>query len=152
MISVRLINLASVGVFGMVLSAAFCDIAWTRKKVFAMLGGIAVILLLQGVFYLGIDPGIVHEIYPLITHIPLIVVLCILNRKCLWPTISVLTAYLCCQLRRWLALLIVAVFSGGSMMQDVAELVMTLPILLVLIWFIAPAVRLVSHYPNSLQC
>ena len=31
--------------------------------------------------------------------------------------ISVLTAYLCCQLRRWLALIAVAIFSGGDTMQ-----------------------------------
>ena len=152
MISVRLANLTSVGVFGMVLSAAFCDIIWTRKKIFALSGGIAAILLFQGIIYLGIDSDITTKLYPLITHLPLTVMLCILNRKCLWPTISVLTAYLCCQLRRWLALLIVAVFSGGSMMQDISELVMTLPILLILTWFIAPAVRFISQYPISLQC
>ena len=136
----------------MILSAAFCDILWTRKKVLAMLGGMAAILLFQGIIYFGAGADIMEELYPLITHIPLIVLLCILNRKCLWPAISVLTAYLCCQLRRWLALLIVAVFAGGPVMQNMAELVMTLPILLILIWFIAPAVRSVSHYPVSLQC
>lgn len=151
MISVQLINLISVGIFGIILSAAFCDIHWTGKKKLTMLGGIAAILLLQGVVYFRINPDIVEKLYPLITHIPLIALLCILNRKCLWSTISVLTAYLCCQLRRWIALLIVAVFSGGSHMQDVAELVITFPILLFLVRFIAPAVRSVSHYQISLQ-
>ncbi len=152
MISVRLINLISVGVFGMVLSAAFCDILWTRKKIFAMSGGIAAILLFQGIIYFGVDPDIVEKLYPFITHLPLTVLLCILNRKCFWPTISVLAAYLCCQIRRWLALLIVAIFAGGSAMQNMAELVMTLPILLILIWFAAPAVRSISRYPILLQC
>lgn len=149
--SVPLINLISVGVFGIILSTAFCDIFWTRKKALVMLGGIAVIFLFQGIVYFGVDADIIEEIYPLITHIPLAVLLCILNRKCLWPTISVLTAYLCCQIRRWLALLIVTVFAGGSVMQDIAELVMTLPILLILIRFISPAVRSISHYPVSMQ-
>lgn len=152
MIVIRFVNLASVGVFGMVLSAAFCDILWTRRKIFILSGSIAGILLLQGLIYFRIDSGIVEKLYPLITHVPLTVVLCILNRACIWPVVSVLTAYLCCQLRRWLALLITAVFAGGALMQDVAELVMTLPILFVLIWFIAPAVRSVSHDPVSLQC
>lgn len=152
MISIQLLNLTSVGVFGMILSAVFCDILWTRKKALAMLGGIAGILLFQGIIYFGVDADIVEKLYPFVTHIPLTVVLCILNRKVFWPTISVLTAYLCCQLRRWLALLIVAVFAGSSIMQDIAELVLTLPILMILIWFIAPAVRSVSHYSVMLQC
>ena len=152
MISIQWINLMSVGIFGMILSAAFCDILWTRKKALVMLGVIAAILLFQGIFYFGVDSDIVKKIYPLVTHIPLTVVLCILNGKVFWPTISVLTAYLCCQLRRWLALLIVAVFTGSSLMQDIGELVLTLPILFVLIWFIAPAVRSISHYPVLVQC
>lgn len=152
MISIQLINHASVSIFGIVLSTAFCDILWTRRKVLAMLGGIAAILLFQVIIYFNAAFHIVEELYPLVTHIPLIALLCILTRKCLWPTISVLSAYLCCQLRRWLALLIVAVFAGGSIMQNTAELVLTLPILLFIIRFIAPSVRFISHYPASLQC
>lgn len=152
MMGIRWLNLVSVGVFGMVLSAAFCDIFWTRKKVLAMVGGIAGILLFQGILYFSVDANMVEKIYPFITHLPLIVLLCILNQKFFWPTVSVLTAYLCCQLRRWLALLIVAVFAGDSVMQNITELTITFPILFVLVRFIAPAVRSVSHYPVSLQC
>lgn len=149
--SIHFLNLMSVGIFGMLLSAAFCDIQWTRKKIFVFGCSIAGILLFQGVIFFGVDSGITEKLYPLITHIPLTVVLCILNGKCLWPTISVLSAYLCCQLRRWLALLIVAIFSGGSVMQDVVELAVTIPILVFLLWFIAPSVRFASHYPLPLQ-
>lgn len=152
MIDIQLFNHASVNIFGIVLSTAFCDILWTRRKVLTMLGGITTILLFQVLIYFHVAFHIVEKLYPLITHIPLIVLLSILTRKCLWPAISVLSAYLCCQLRRWLALLIVAVFAGDSIMQNAAELVLTLPILLIIIRFIAPSVRSISHYPASLQC
>lgn len=148
---IQLINLASVGVFGMILSASFCDTLRTRKKWVAVAVSMAAILVFQGMFYFWVDPGVVELAYPLITHFPLAVVLCILNRKKLWPIISVLTAYLCCQLRRWLALLIVAIFSGGTVMQNVVELVITLPMLLLLLRFISPSVRAVSHYTTSMQ-
>lgn len=149
---IHLLNLIFVGIFGMVLSAAFCEILWTPRKRLFMAVGMAAILLFQGVVYFGVDPDIVENIYPVITHFPLTVALCILNGKCLWPTISVLTAYLCCQIRRWLALLIVTIFSGSSVMQDVTELILTLPILLILLRFIAPFVRSVSQYAVSAQC
>ncbi|MDE6639721.1 MAG: GHKL domain-containing protein [Acetatifactor sp.] len=152
MSSIYMVNLTSVGIFGMVLSAFFCDIRWTRKKVMFMTGSIMAILLLQGIIYFFVDADIVENIYPFITHFPLAIVLFVLSRQCLWSIISVLTAYLCCQIRRWMALLIVAVFSGGAMMQDVAELTMTLPILLVLVRFIAPSVRSISHHPTAAQC
>ena len=49
------------------------------------------------------DPGFGRYLYPLHTHLPLVLALCSLSHERLWPVISVLTAYLCCQLRRWLA-------------------------------------------------
>ncbi len=67
-------------------------------------------------------------------------------------SISVLTAYLCCQLRRWLALLAVAIFSGGTVMQNAVELAITLPLLLLLVRFIAPSIRAVSYYAIPMQC
>lgn len=148
---IHFINLTSVGLFGMILSAAFCDILWTAKKGLVIAGSMAAILIFQGMIYFWMDSKIITHLYPLITHVPLAVVLCILNRKCLWPTISVLTAYLCCQIRRWLALLAVTVFSGGVVMQNIAELAVTLPILWILLQFIAPSVRSVSHYSTSIQ-
>lgn len=144
-------NSIAVAAFGMILSAAFCDILWTWRKRLIMVGSMAVILLFQGFIYFRIGADIVEYAYPVITHFPLIIVLCALSKKKLWPTISVLTAYLCCQTRRWLALLIVTVFSGGTKMQNIAELVMTLPLLLILLRLIAPAVRSVSHHTISAQ-
>ena len=100
-------NTVAVGLFGIVLSAAFCNITWSRRKVLEMALFTLGIFLLQAVVYFGITPELGQYLYPLHTHLPLILILCLLSRQRLWPVISVLTAYLCCQLRRWLALLIV---------------------------------------------
>lgn len=145
------INLMTVGIFGMILSASFCDIFWTRKRMMIMMGSMAAVLACQGLIYFGINQNIVEYVYPLITHLPLVLVLCFLKKKLLWPVVSVLVAYLCCQMRRWLALLITAVLSGGLLMQDTIELALTLPILVFLLWFAAPKVRVVSHHTVSVQ-
>ena len=63
--------------------------------------------------------------------------------------ISVLTAYLCCQLRRWLALIAVAIFSGGDTMQYAVEIIITVPMLILLLKA-APAIRSVSQYSRCL--
>lgn len=149
---IYLLNLISVSIFGIILSAAFCDIIWTRKKYLIFAIGTAVNFVLQAIVYFEIDLATVHSLYPLITHLPLFLTLCVLSKKRLWPLISVLSAYLCCQIRRWLALLIVAVSSGGSMTQNIAELLLTLPLLVFLVYFAAPSVRSLSHYTVSVQC
>ena len=146
-----LLNFITVAVYGMVLSMAFCDIVWTRRRCLAMTGSMAVLLTFQGVIYFSSGLSVTGYLYPLITHLPLAALLCVMNKRWLWPVISVLTAYLCCQLRRWIALLVMAVFSGSSMQQNIVELVVTLPLLLILLRFIAPSVRSLSHYPASIQ-
>lgn len=152
MIGIQRINFLITDVFVMVLSVVFCDIFWTKKKVLAMAGSMIGILLFQDTIYFGIDPGIAEECYPLITHILFAAALCILNRKYLWPVISVLIACLCCQLRRFPAFLAGGILAGGLAVQNIAELAVTLPLLLVLIRFIGPAVRPVSRYPVLIQC
>ena len=109
-------------------------------------------LALQGVVSLRWGTGLARYLYPLITHLPLWLLLAAMTRRALWPLVSVLTAYLCCQLRRWAALLVIALFpAGGTTLQDATELIVTLPILLVLIRWIAPSVRALSRSPLLLQ-
>ena len=66
---------AAVGIFGILLSAAFCPIRWTGKKRWALAGCTAGLLALQGIFYFGTSPTAAQYLYPLITHLPLYLVL-----------------------------------------------------------------------------
>ena len=150
--ALSLCNLAAVGIFGIVLSAAFCEIEWTRCHKLLLVGCTILMLALQGVVSLRWGTGLARYLYPLITHLPLWLLLAAMTRRALWPLVSVLTAYLCCQLRRWAALLVIALFpAGGTALQDATELIVTLPILLVLIRWIAPSVRALSRSPLLLQ-
>lgn len=90
-----------------------------------------------------------RQIYPLLVHVPLILLLSGLTGKLLWPFFSVMAAYLCCQLRRWLALLTVEILGGGALMLDAVELLITLPLLFGLLHFMTPAVRYISCYSRK---
>lgn len=148
---IALANNIAVGLYGMILSAAFCDMTWTARRRWVFTGCMAVILALQGVVTWRFAAETTRCLYPLITHLPLAVTLGVMNRRALWPTIAVLTAYLCCQLRRWLALLLTALMSGGAEVQTAAELALTLPLLLGLLYFVAPAVRTIAGYKPAMQ-
>lgn len=149
---ISILNDISVSLFGSMLSASFCNAADNRKNRRIFLCSMALVLLLQSVVYFLWDPEFMRKMYPLVVHLPLLLVLYLLTGKLLWPLFSILFAYLCCELRRWIALLAVAVFSGGHMMQDVIELVITLPLLLILLYFASPVVRQLSVYPAKIQC
>lgn len=152
MLSGALLNNISVAVFGIILSAAFCDIVWTNQKKWIIAGSVAGILLIQGIVMLFGGVQGVRYLYPVITHLPLVLILWAISKKGLWSFITVLTSYLCCQLRRWLALLIVAITPVSAVTQPAAELLITFPLLFLLIWFVAPSVRTISHYTFAGQC
>lgn len=146
-----LLNDLAVSIFGSVLSASFCGALAVPRSRRIFWGCMALLPLLQGWVYVRWDAVFLQHIYPLVVHLPLVLILYILTRRLLWPMISVLTAYLCCQLRRWIALLAVALLSGGNMMQDAVELIITVPLLLLLLRFAAPTIRELSGYPPRIQ-
>ncbi len=141
--AIYLLNDAVVGIFGMILSAAFCDLDWTRKRLLRYWGWPWRYTAGAGRVYCVADVALLRAIYPLVTHLPLggWCCVCVMKRQTIWPIVSVLTAYLCCQIRRWIALLAMACFNGGSYLQSTVELIVTLPLLWVLLKFFAPAVR-----------
>ena len=141
---ISLLNGFAVSIFGSVLSASFCNALVTRRSQRIFWSCMTLLLLLQCWVYVRWDAVFYRHVYPLVVHLPLVLILYILTRRLLWPVVSVLNAYLCCQLRRWIALLAVAVFSGGEMMQDVVELIVTIPLLLLLLRFASPAVKQLS--------
>ncbi|MFQ9975898.1 MAG: hypothetical protein ACLRVN_06260 [Butyricicoccus sp.] len=149
-LAVDLCNSVAVTLFGIALSAAFCNIHWTPKAKKRMLLYTLMIFCLSGIAYLGVDPGFGRYLYPLHTHLPLVLALCSLSHEPVAGDFW-LTAYLCCQLRRWLALIAVAIFSGGDTMQYAVEIIVTVPMLILLLKA-APAIRSVSQYSRAVQC
>ena len=148
---ISLLNGFAVAVFGMILSASFCDIIWDRKKQITMLGSMSGLLMIQGIIIYFVGTEMVRFLYPVITHFPLMMILWAFTKKKLWSVVSVFTAYLCCQLRRWTALVITAVLCGDSTIQNIAEIIITIPLLIVLLKYISPAVRSISFSSTWVQ-
>jgi len=146
-----LLNGGAVSIFGAVLAASYCGAVDTRKRRWIFTGSVALILLIQGVAFALWDEEFLRRIYPLTSHLPLLLLLMFLTKRVTWPLISILTAYLCCQVRRWVTLLLVFLFSGGTVLQEAVELILTLPLLLLLLRFVSPAVRQLAAYPPKLQ-
>ena len=143
---VALFNNIAVSVFGSLLSASYCDTLKERKQRCVVFESMLLFLVLQGIVVFCWGEDIMRKVYSLVVHLPLFLMLIVLKKKILWPLFSIFSAYLCCELRRWFALLIVALFSGGNLMQDTIELVITLPLLLFLLQFASPVVKQLSEY------
>lgn len=147
-----LLNGVSVTLFGSILCASFCRVlsSGRNRRIFCCY--MAAVLLMQGFLASLLETELLRQIYPLTIHFPLMLLLFFLTGKLLWPLVCVLTAYLCCQLRRWLALFMVAAVSGGETMQAAVELIVTLPMLLLLLRFVSPAVCRLLNQSVKTQC
>ena len=94
-------------IFGILLSIAYVGIQFQKKSniivattLFAICG------ILQLVTYHTLGESMVWKIYPLIVHLPIVLVLSLYYRRNLIMVLSaVSTAYLCCQPAKWLGIL-----------------------------------------------
>ncbi len=149
---VSLLNGAAVSVFGSMLSASFSGALAARSGRRAFWLAAALMLIPQSAAYLFWGTARWAQFYPLLVHIPLLFLLRALTGKWLWPAISILSAYLFCQMRRWPALLVAALLPRVPAAQELAELAFTVPWLVVLLRFASPAVRQMMEHPARMQC
>lgn len=92
--------------FGVSISSLFLDIEINKKNVF-ILGGFSVVtLLVQGVLYITHNVTVITMIYPLIIHLPLLVIFILLFKKKPVPSLLAITStYLCCQIANWFSVI-----------------------------------------------
>lgn len=153
-IVITMLNGTMVGAFGGLLAASFCDSLNTRRNRRIFWLGTALLLMPQGAMYLFLyaDDMLLRQMYPLIFHLPLAILCHMLGGTWLWSVISVLSGYLFCQMRRWPALLVAALLPGLPLAQEMAELIFTVPWLLLFLRFAAPTLRQMMDYPVKDQC
>lgn len=151
-VCVSLANSAAVSIFGSLLSASFCGVLDTRKNRRTFWLGVALLLIAQGAAYFLLGEWGWRRLYPFLVHFPLLFLIRAITGRWLWPTISILFAYLFCQMRRWPALLVMALLPEMELAQPLTELAVTLPLLFLLLRFAAPAVRQLMDYPVKTQC
>ena len=92
--------------FGLVLSFAFSGIEFRKKSIFA----IAAFFVINGLLQSGLanlfDTDLVYKLYPFVTHLPLILVVCLGYKKRFMTALAaVTTAYLCCQPAAWIGII-----------------------------------------------
>ena len=94
-------------IFGILLTAAFAGIRPTKKNFLTFLGFFTVCGILQLVVIFAFSESAVWKLYPFITHLPLILLLCLVYRKPLATALAAtFTAYLCCQPPNWFSILV----------------------------------------------
>jgi len=97
--------------FGLAVSVLFAGIELTRKNKLTIFVFCMALLCVQTVSWLLFGIGMTSKLYPLIIHLPVIIVFSLYyKRPWLISVVSVLSGYLCCQAPRWFGFLAGALF------------------------------------------
>ena len=118
--------------FGIFLSAFFLGVKKDKKNV----GKLLLLAVISGGLYMVcasvLGPEMVDQIYPLIVHVPLLLMLVLYYKFRPLPSlISIFTAYLCCQCSNWMGLLALSV-TGEEWCYYACRIVVTLVVFWVL--------------------
>ncbi len=134
--------------FGIVLSFAFCGLRFTKKNNCVCLSLFAFCGILQLVTFHQFGELTTWELYPLITHLPLLFLLCFAFRKKILTGIaSISLAYLCCQPSKWIGLLFEALTHNDTVVWSIRVLVMLL-VAFVAIRFLASYISEIFNKDN----
>lgn len=146
-----LFNYGLVLIYGLFLSVSITG-GWEnprqRRLIFALC---PLFLLIQTVCWLLLGERVVKELYPLIVHLPLVLILTFpLKRPVSVAVVSVLTAYLCCQLPRW-GNIAVAAITHSELAGEIAYTLLIGPLFLLLQrCFVKPANSAMTYSGTSL--
>ena len=132
-----LIHNATTLLFGVYASAAFLGIRLNRKNNLALL----TFSCITGIFYILsftlYGTHYTEEIYPLIIHIPLVLFLTLYFKyNATISTLSVLTAYLCCQISNWIGIAALALTHQEWVYYSV-RIFVTVAVFLLLIHYVS---------------
>lgn len=144
-------NYGAVLVYGLFLSVLIAGGWENRRQKRLIIALCPLFLLIQTPCWLLFGEDFTKQIYPLIVHLPLILIIIFALKKTIGiALVSVCTAYLCCQLPRWADMLVAAV-TNSALMGEISYTLVIFPIFwLLLRFFVGPAYSAMTATPQSL--
>lgn len=138
--------------FGTILSAAFSGIRFNRENRLAFLGMFLFSGGLQLLASIYISTDIVWKLYPPITHLPLILLLCIRYRKSAATAMAAaFTAYFCCQPAKWVG--VILLFTTHSQSWEYIGRILCLILVGYLAWiYLAPCLSEIFNKDTRSVC
>ncbi|MBE6991316.1 MAG: GHKL domain-containing protein [Ruminococcaceae bacterium] len=145
----RLLNYGLVMIYGTMLTVGFAGGCHNKRQKITVLIVIVSLLLLQAGFFALFGIEVTEQLYPLIAHLPLILVLA-LGFKRSWgiSLTSMLTAYFCCQLPLWVGTFAMACFRS-ELAYEISYFIAIFPIFFLLRKYFTNAVQATLAYSRQ---
>ncbi len=123
--------------FGILLTATFADVRFTKKNI-CILSAIFVLCGILQLIVLAVwGERMVWKAYPLVVHIPILILLWIYYKKRIATVIAaVATAYLCCQPAKWTGILCGSL-TGSVTMEYIVRIAMLITVGMIAIRYLS---------------
>ena len=147
----EIINYGLVLVYGLFLSVFIAGGWRSEKQKWGIIALCPAFILIQVPFWLLLGAHRVRQLYPLIVHLPLVLILILALKKPVGlSVVSVLTAYQCCQIPRWIKIAAEAL-TRSELVGEIAYTVCIGPVFLLMLFsFVKPAHNSISGSRQSL--
>lgn len=127
-------NYGLVTIYGFLLSLAFAGGCKSNRQKYLSVCVLAGFIVLQTSCRAAMGVEYTKKIYPLLVHLPLVLILTFVNKKNAGVSVvSVCTAYSCCQFPRWVSMAVLAITSS-KLASAVSYTVVIIPIFALLYW------------------
>lgn len=131
-----IIHNATTLLFGVFLSAGFLGIRMSRKNIAILLGFSSAVGVVYVFNFITFGEGFTIKIYPFMIHLPLLCFLTFFYKVgALRSALSILVAYMCCQISKWVGLAMLDV-TGEEWVYYGTRIVITVVVFIVLIRFV----------------
>lgn len=145
----KLLHHAVTLLFGVYISAAFLGIRMSRKNIAVLCGFSAAVGVVSTLSFIFFGEAFTAQVYPLIIHLPLILFLTLYYKyTALRSTLSVLTAYLCCQISKWAGLAMLSITENEWVYYSV-RIVTTIVVFAILIRYVSNAAAQLIQKPKE---
>lgn len=138
-----LLNYINLLFFGIVLSASFLSIEANKKNNILAIVSSLFMLILQYISYYMFGGAAAEMLYPITTHFPLFLLFTfVFKKKPLQSAFAITSAYLCCQISKWIGIVSYAIYPSKSLEYTV-KIIITILLCIFILKFVSPSIQIV---------
>lgn len=144
------LNFLDVLIYGVLIMAFLLDIKWDLKNVLPLLAFVVFNGLLQLVLLMAFGGEFVEKSYPLVIHLPLVLLFCWFYKKRFVSVLFVLfTAYVLTTPRRWIGEVVAFFFHNDPTISILTQIIASVVLLVLVYRFLRPFVSRILGYRGA---
>ncbi len=144
------LNFLAVLIYGVLIMAFLLGIKWSLKNVLLLSAFVVLSCLLQLMLLTAFGGEFIEKSYPLVIHLPLVLLFCLFLKKRFVSVLFVLfTAYVLTTPRRWIGEVVAAFFHKDPTVSVLIQIIASVALLILVYRYLRPFVSRILEYKGA---